>query len=116
VSHERPLCLADVEESCRLIQSWNGRIDRDRFRADRKTVDTVVPHVVIICEAVKYLSAGSGSGREEVDWRRIAGFRDILIHGYSGGDLSIVWDVVANKIRRLLAAAIDLEQRGTPKR
>jgi uncharacterized protein with HEPN domain len=29
----------------------------------------------------------------------MAGMRDVLIHGYMGVDVTIVWDVVANRLR-----------------
>ena len=36
-----------------------------------------------------------------VDWKRMAGLRDVLIHEYFGIDLDIIWDVVQNKIPEL---------------
>ena len=33
----------------------------------------------------------------------MAGMRDVLIHGYVGVDLKIVWDVVANRINPILS-------------
>lgn len=33
-----------------------------------------------------------------MDWKRIAGFRDTLIHAYFDIDLDILWDVIRNKL------------------
>ena len=33
----------------------------------------------------------------------MAGMRDVLIHGYMGVDLKIVWDVVDNRINPIVA-------------
>jgi uncharacterized protein with HEPN domain len=86
----------------------------DRFRAARKTVDAVVRNLEIIGEAVKHLPASVMHRGAEVDWRRIAGFRDILIHAYFGVDLEFVWDVVATKVPALLQAVTDLQRQDSP--
>ena len=37
-----------------------------------------------------------------IEWRRIAGFRDVIAHAYFGIDPAILWDIVANKVPALL--------------
>ncbi|HEX6015740.1 MAG TPA: HepT-like ribonuclease domain-containing protein [Geminicoccaceae bacterium] len=77
MSREASLYLADIEESCRLVLAYTAGMTAPQFRTDRKTVDAVVRNLEIIGEAVKHLPASDRVRRADVDWRKIAGFRDI---------------------------------------
>lgn len=52
----------------------------------------------IIGEAVKNISDDYKNGNPQIEWRKIAGLRDKLIHHYFGVDWEIVWNVIQNKI------------------
>ncbi len=55
----------------------------------------------IIGEAVKNLSPDFKRRFIEIEWKKIAGLRDKMIHGYFGVNWDIVWDVIKNKIPKL---------------
>lgn len=52
----------------------------------------------IIGEAVKNLSNDFRETHKEIDWKKISGMRDKLIHQYFGVDYDLIWDVVENKL------------------
>jgi uncharacterized protein with HEPN domain len=61
-------------------------------------LDAVVRNLEIIGEAVKHIPEAVRKNSAEVEWRKIAGLRDILIHEYYGVDAAIIWDIVENKL------------------
>ncbi len=65
---------------------------------DEKTLDAVIRNLEVIGEAVKLIPAEVREQHGEINWNKIAGLRDILIHRYFGIDVEIIWDVVQNKI------------------
>ena len=45
-----------------------------------------------------------------MDWRRVAAFRNVLVHDYLGIDLEIVWKIVQHdvpELKRVIAAMLD---------
>ena len=38
------------------------------------------------------------SESSQVQWKKVAGLRDILIHQYFAIDVDIIWDIVQNKL------------------
>ncbi|MBM3314820.1 DUF86 domain-containing protein [candidate division WOR-3 bacterium] len=52
----------------------------------------------VIGEAVKKLPEEQRSRYADVEWKRTAGLRDILIHEYFGIDVDIIWEVVRTKL------------------
>ena len=55
----------------------------------------------IIGEATKKLPTDFKNKYPHVEWKKMAGTRDILIHDYFGVDWEIVWDIVQTKLPQL---------------
>ena len=61
----------------------------------------VVRSLEIIGEASKKLDEEFKSENNHIEWKKIAGTRDKLIHDYFGIDYDIVWDIIQTKIQDL---------------
>ena len=90
--------LEDILQAIDKIRRYTHGYTIDALRRDEKTLDAVVRNLEIIGEAVKQLPDEIRQRHGDVEWKRIAGLRDILIHAYFGIDVEIVWDVVQNKL------------------
>jgi uncharacterized protein with HEPN domain len=58
--------------------------------------------ITILGEVVTRLSTESRNQHSTIEWRRIAGMRDRLVHDYDEVKLDLVWEVVKTNIPKLL--------------
>lgn len=72
-------------------------MDFRNFSANGLVHDAVIRKLEIIGEAVKKVPENVKSKHSDIEWRKIAGLRDILIHEYFGVDIDILWDIINNK-------------------
>lgn len=102
MSRDPRLYLEDMRDSCRKVLRYTEGMTKEQLVADEKTFDAVMRNLEITGEAVRHISEELKDRHTAVEWRKIAGFRDIAIHAYPTIDEEIVWDIVQNKIPELL--------------
>ncbi len=90
--------LEDILQAIEKIGRYTAGLSAETLTRDDKTLDAVVRNLEVIGEAVKHLPDEIRAAHPNVEWKRIAGLRDVLIHAYFGIDVDIVWDIIQNKL------------------
>jgi uncharacterized protein with HEPN domain len=90
VTKDPRVYLAHILERADRIEAY-VRDGRPAFFADVKTQDAVIRNFEVIGEAAKRVPLDYRTAHPSIPWQLMAGFRDVLIHGYEGVDLGRVW-------------------------
>jgi uncharacterized protein with HEPN domain len=84
----------------KILRFTQGKSFQD-FVSDEILTDAVARNLEIIGEAVKNIPASVRRKYPDVDWKKIAGLRDILAHEYFSIHYVILWDIITNKVPEL---------------
>ena len=93
--------LNDILTSISKIERYMDNLSFQEFTQDGMRVDAVVRNLEVIGEAAKHVPKEIRRKYPLVEWRKVSGLRDILIHEYFGVDLDILWDIAKNKLPTL---------------
>ena len=104
------LLLEDIIESGNKILNYTADLSFVQFIKDSKTADVVIRNFEIIGEAAKRLPEDFKEKHADIDWHRIRGFRNRIVHDYFGIDFSIVWQIKENFLPELLKKLNSLEE------
>ena len=92
---------------------------RNAFSRSNLIQDAVIRNLQTLAESSQRLSEAAKESEPDLPWRGISGFRNILVHGYLGLDLSVIWAVVESELPPLRLAVERMirvveQQRGAP--
>lgn len=90
---EPKLLVGDIMDSTYKILEYTQDLSFEEFTNDSKTIDAVIRNFEIIGEAANRLPEDFKDAHANVDWHRIRGFRNRIVHDYFGIDYSIVWEI-----------------------
>lgn len=99
MSKREPIVLLkDILDETKRIAEFSKNIEYEVFIKDIKTQYAIARSLAIIGEAVKKLPQDFKIKQHQIEWKKIAGLRDILIHDYFGINYKILWDIIQNQV------------------
>jgi len=94
------LCIKRIEE--------DTRDGHDFFLASHLHQDAVLRNLQKLSESAQHLSPALQAQHPEVEWKRIAAFRNFLVHDYLGIDMERIWEIVHRDVGELKLAVTHL--------
>ncbi len=110
MSRDSMLYIHDIIEAIQRIEEYVEGMNFEVFCQNRRTQDAVVRNLEIIGEAASRMDESFRMVMAEIEWRKIIGLRNILIHEYFGINQPIIWDVVQNKLESLKDACTRMSE------
>jgi uncharacterized protein with HEPN domain len=98
------LLIGDILESAQKILDYTHTLTREDFVNDSKTIDAVARNFEIIGEAASRLPLEFRESHPAIEWRRIVGLRNRIVHDYFGIDYQVVWEIKSTYLPKLIEA------------
>jgi len=105
--------LAHMRDCLDRIREYT-RGERSRFDASRLVQDAVIRNLQTLTESSPRLSSAIKGTEPQIPWRELAGFRNVIVHGYLGVDRGAVWLVVEQDLPALADAVSRMTTRLGP--
>jgi len=99
--------LRYIFEMIRRIEE-NTHQGKEAFMASHTLQDAVLRNLQTVSETTQRLSEDLKATRPDVEWAKIAAFRNVLVHDYLGIDLERIWDIVQNDVPKLKTAIVEM--------
>jgi uncharacterized protein with HEPN domain len=90
--------LMHILDAIGEIEKYTTNVDFNEFSTNSMLFSACVRQLEIVGEAVNRLSDDLIANNPEVEWRKVAGLRNMLIHEYFGIDDNLVWSIIQKNI------------------
>lgn len=101
--------LSHIADCIERIAEYTAS-DRATFVGSRLVQDAVIRNLQTLAESTQRLSDSLKTTEPDIPWRDIAGFRNVLTHGYLGLDTQLVWSVIEQDLPGLAQAVARMRQ------
>lgn len=102
------LFLQDILESVNAILEFTDSLSLDQFSNNRLVYSATIREFEIIGEATIHLSDETINKYNQIPWRDLKDFRNLLIHEYFGVDAEIVYNTIKNDLPLLRSVVVEI--------
>ncbi|TAF96183.1 MAG: DUF86 domain-containing protein [Cytophagia bacterium] len=93
--------LSHIYDAIIEIQEYTQKVDLEHFLENSMMRFACLKQIEIIGEAANHISIATQERFEEIEWRKIVGLRNIVVHEYFGIDFAVIWEVILSDIPEL---------------
>ena len=86
--------IEHILENINDIERFSQGLTKEKLKKNKLKQKAIVRSLEIIGEAVKNIPTSFREKHPSIEWTKIAGLRDKLIHHYFGVDFNTIWDVI----------------------
>jgi len=102
MSRSGRLFLQDMLECAQKVVRYTAHLTREQFFSSELEYDATLRNLEILGEAAKKVPDELKQQYPSIDWRGIAGLRDVLAHAYFALDEDTLWDIITRKVPELV--------------
>lgn len=95
------LFLSDILDCIEKIEEYISDLTFNDFDKNTMVSDAVLRNLEIIAEAIKNLPPEITQKHPQVPWKKVIGFRNVVLHAYFTVDLKNVWYVITEQLPEL---------------
>jgi len=105
---DEKLYLIHISECIGRIESYTNKLSKDAFMKSDMVQDAVVRNLQIMSESTQRLSEKTKQTQPQIDWFKIVGFRNVLVHDYLGIDPEKIWNIIQKELPTLKMAVSEM--------
>jgi uncharacterized protein with HEPN domain len=90
--------LRHIYDAILEIETYTHDVDIDEFLGNSMMRFACIKQIEIIGEAGNHVTKTTQLRFSEVEWRKIVGLRNIVIHEYFGIDFDVIWGIILSDI------------------
>jgi uncharacterized protein with HEPN domain len=90
--------LQHIYDAILEIETYTKNVDIEDFLNNSMMRFACIKQIEIIGEAGNHVTKTTQLQFSEIEWRKIVGLRNIVIHEYFGIDFDVIWGIILSDI------------------